>query len=160
MMFLALIFINHIESGGLFLSIVHGAAALFRGGVRIALLRFLLDLIARVTACRRTGDGRESLAAATADLMTQEAADYGTQTGSYQSILILHRLRTRNGLIMTFLSRYFHRSGQRFGAHDLGRMGSFVHVVTGERTAGGYKNGSCNRARQKGYFHGQFLIIG
>jgi hypothetical protein len=143
----AFVFIDHIKPGRLLFAVIDGVASLFRSGVGIALLGFLLNLIACVAAGSRTGDSRNSFAAAAANLMTQEAADHGTESGSYQAILILHRLRMRNGFIVAILSRSLDGSSQCFGAEDFGRMGSLIHVVASERAAGGHHYGASKRAR-------------
>jgi len=58
----AFVFIDHIKPRWLLFTVIHGAAALFRGRVRIALLGFLLNLIARIAAGSRARDGRDSFA--------------------------------------------------------------------------------------------------
>src|SRR5450755_2791398 len=153
MVLFTFVFIDHIKPGWLLLTVIYGAAPLFRSGVGITLLGFLLNLIARVAAGSGAGDGRESFAAAAADLMTQEAADHGPQSGTYQSILILYRFRTCNGFIVAILSGNLDGSSQCLDAEDFGRMGSLIHVVTSERAAGGHHYGASKRASQKGYFH-------
>src|ERR1700724_1156774 len=81
-MLVPLIFVHHIESVGLFLAVIHGAAALLRRSVGVALLGLLLDLVAGIAARGRPRDGRESAPGAAADLMTQDAADYRAQASA------------------------------------------------------------------------------
>src|ERR1022692_1880136 len=99
---LAVVFIDHIKPGGLFFAVIYGAAALFRRGVSVALLGLLLNLVACVATGSRTGDRGHGFAAAAADLMAQNAANHRAKSGPYQSILVLHRLRMRDGFIVAF----------------------------------------------------------
>jgi hypothetical protein len=65
------------------------AAAPFRGRVRIAPLGFVESYCLH-SAGGRAGDGRQPCRCRRQP-DDPEAADHGTQSGSYQAILILHR---------------------------------------------------------------------
>src|SRR6185437_3953221 len=154
---MTLIFVDYLESGRLFLPVVHRIAALFRGGVRVALLRFLLDLVAGIAATGRTGDRGERLAAAAADLMTQEATHHGAYSGTEQAVFILDRLGPRDGLVVAFLPGDLDRASQCLGAEDFRRMRHRVHVIAGHRTTRDDDRGSRQRTSHKGNFHRSLL---
>src|SRR3984893_18101541 len=157
-MLVPLIFVHHIESVGLFLPVIHGAAALLRRSVGVALLGLLLDLVTGIAARGRPGDGRESPPGAATDLMTQDAADYRAQAGAEYLILVFHRLGVRDGFIMTLLAGNFDRPRQRLSAEDPGRVRACVHLVPTDRATGGHHNGPGQQTCHKGLCHPPLLI--
>src|ERR1700719_3269578 len=146
-MLAAVQFINDIESSRLLLMVIHRFAALLCRRVRVLLLGILLNLIAGVATRARTRNGRQGLAASTADLMPQDASNQGSNSGANQTVLIFDRLRMRDLFVVAFLSRNLDRSRQWLGAEHLGRMSRLIHVIAGNGTTRDHPNGARKRSR-------------
>src|SRR5271166_642591 len=157
-MLAAVHFVDDFESGRLFLYVIHRIATLLRRSVRVVLLGILLNLVAGVATCTRTSDRCQGLAAAATNLMSQDAADQRTESGTYQPVLIFDGLRVRDLFVVAFLPWNLDRSSLRLDAENLGGMGRLIDAITSDRTTGGHYDGSGNRASQKGYLHRQFLV--
>ena len=98
-------------------------------------------------------------AASATHLMSQYTPDQRTESGAYQTVLIFDGLRVRDLFVVAFLPRNLDRTRLRLNADNLGGMGRFIQPITGNRTAGGHDDRTCNRAGQKRQFHRQFLIL-
>src|SRR3981189_2455587 len=142
-------FVDDIESSRLFLHVKYRGAALLRRRVRVLLLRILLNFIAGIAACARTGHGCQSLAASATNLMPQDAANQGADSGTYQAVLILDGLRVGDLFIVALLSRNLDRSRQRLGAQHLGCMSRLIHVVASRGTSGDNYDGASKRPRHE-----------
>jgi hypothetical protein len=123
----------------LLVSIVCGDTPLFRRGVRVSLLHFLLNLIPGISTRCRTCKARGNSRIAPADPAAEESAHDGTDTRSHQPMFVFDRLCVSDLLVTAFPTRRFDRLGEDFGTDDLRAARGSEHPISSD---------GANRARR------------
>ncbi|MNH30895.1 hypothetical protein D3C79_912130 [compost metagenome] len=120
-----------------------------RSGVGITLLHAFLHLVAGIAATDRTGHGSDLFTGAAADLVTQQATCQGTDHGTGDLVLILHRRLTRHGDVLAHFTGCLDRLLDRLHRQHLGVFRPALdQAVGGNSTSGCYTDSTQNRTHQ------------
>jgi len=115
--------VGDVIADGAGAALLHRLAALLRGGVGITRLHVALHLIPGITPCHGTGGGGHLLAAATAKLVADHAAQGRANHGTQDLVLVLHRLAVGQGDVAALLTRRLDGLGHRLAGQHLGKLG-------------------------------------
>src|SRR6185437_7604946 len=136
--FLSVECVHHVVSRGLLAGVVGSYATMLGRRVRIAVLHLLLDLVSGITAGAGASNGREYLAASTADPVAEQSADDRANGSPSQTMLVFRLLGVGHLLVVAILPRGASHFGQRLDAYHLGAARLCDHPITCERTCGRY----------------------